>query len=156
MKNYFKSLFKERYPYPIAYMDGTISRLKSHKEGRVARGFVIGDYMVTMKPIEMDSKEALVYKEFNFEVGLYCCLPPLAVMKKIMKNVDKVNNILKEFDGEPIKSIWYGSANDRYISNLTWEWIEEVIGVHPFILTTSDYIPIKGNIVFYPTAKIYF
>ena len=71
MRNYFKTMFKERYPYPIAYTDGTISRLKSHKEGRTAVGFIVKGYIITLHPVEVDAQDAYNYNKVVKNTGCF-------------------------------------------------------------------------------------
>ena len=155
MKNYFKMLFKDKYPYPIAYTDGTISRLKSHKEGRNAIGFLVKDYIVTLHPVEADAKEAWDYNKVVKNTGCFSTLPPLYVMKKVMRNVNKINEIIKEFNGTPFEAKWYGAKNDRY-SYHEGCLARDVIGVHPFTSTSNAYNYLSGNVVFYPAIRAYY
>lgn len=157
MRNYFKSLFKERYPYRVVYTDRTVSRLKSHKEGRVAIGFIIKGYIVKLRPIKMDAEEALVYRKYDNETGTFCELPPLCVMRKIMLNFIKVNNMIIELGGKSFEYRWYASVNDRYISSPVNIGVYDkiIVGVHPRISTFDTVCCLKGNIIFYPAAKTF-
>ncbi len=159
MRNYFKTLFKERYPYPIAYTDGTISRLKSIKEGRTAVGFIVKGYIITFHPVEVEAKEAYCYNKVVKNTGCFSKLPPLSVMKKVMRNVKKVNEIIKDFNGTPFESKWYGAENDRYLYPMNHTYggniIKKVIGIHPFISRSNQVTFLEDKVVFYPAIRVY-
>ena len=74
-------------------------------------------------------------------------LPPFFVMKKIMRNVKKINELIQEFNGSPFEEKWYGAENNS---------IREVVGVNPFVSTSKKFVLSNEKVVFYPAIRLYY
>lgn len=151
----------EMYPYPIAYEDGLISRLKSAADGRTAWGIVFKGYIISLRPAEkeMTVSEIENYCKANTFAGRPYCVVKGNVMIKFMRNIITINRIIKELGGVPYKSEWHIAKNNEYVG-LNGVHKPTYYGVHPQISYTSEngfrgiwVIPTDMEITFYPAIK---
>ena len=168
MKNYavlsfdescgLRGLFKkDTFPYPVAYTDGVVSRLKSKMQGRTPWGIVIKGYIVSINLPEqkMEPFEAEQYcKDIVFS-GMMCQILPRGVLIIMMKNLERINQMMITLGKKPFEAIWYMAENDNWLDpSLGYD--PHFAGVHPHYLYDgvayfySDYE--AGS--FFPAVKL--
>lgn len=171
--NYDKSCFifyhffhqKECYKFPVVYDDGTVSQLKSSSEERTPCGILCKGYIVSIwqSPEKMTPQEATNYCKSKSIAWRPSCIPPRKVMRKLLKNVTMVNQIIQDLGGDLIEDKWYMVTNDTFTSSPAGYPLDDImLGINLHHL--DDYANRGGKICwqvtpntkisFYPAAKI--
>ena len=110
---------KKSYKFPVIYSDGTVSRLKSSLEGRSPLGILCKGYIVSIRqsPKEMTPQEAKEFCKTQSIAWRPSCIPPRKVMRTLLKNVTKVNEIIRDLGGDLLDTKWYMVTNDTFTSS---------------------------------------
>ena len=110
---------KECFRFPVVYKDGLVSRLKASLKGREPWGILCKGHIVSVRnaPKKMTPQEAKEYCDHQAIAGRCTYVPPMRVMRALLKNVATVNEIIRELGGDELESKWYMATNDRFTSN---------------------------------------
>ena len=150
---------EEYYKFPIVYEDGFVSyRKKVAMEHGAPWGFVCKGYIISLRPTEeMLPETSKVYCAEHVFAGRPICIPPRAVMKKVLAHIFIINDMIKELGGKPFANDWYMAQNDKFGDLAGRQNKDIILAVHPQISDEKKgfYIIDKNTIAsFYPAVKI--
>ena len=148
---------KDVFPYPVAYTDGFVSRLKSSAQGRTPWGFLIKGYIVSINPPKQEMTHAMAVDYCNNQMfaGSKCCMLPRGVLIIMMKNLQEINQMIFELGSEPLESRWYMAGRDCWIDE-SHSLYNKIYGVHPHYLyvgTIKTYNE-HDQCLFFPAIKV--
>ena len=124
----FLSFFKNNcFPYCVVYTDGLMSYRKEDLSKRTPWGILIGNEIVSISEpnVEMTASDVDKYCSSAFFAGQNIRLPAFRTLKKIRKNIHKINALIKELGGDPFASYWYRSCESY--SYLVCGWVKNDI-----------------------------
>ena len=159
-ESFWRRIFhkEEYYCYPIVYEDGFTSYHKNvAQEHGSPRGYICKGYILSLYPTEeMLPSEARKYCEERVFAGRPICIPPRAVMKKVLKNIFIINNMIKELGGNPFSNDWYMAQNDKWGDAGGHPNTDIILAVHPQISDKDTCICVGKNtkVAFCPSVKI--
>ena len=163
----FYSYFHQEkcYKFPVVYSDGLISRLCSSSEGRKPCGILCKGYIVSIwkSPQKMTPQEAKEYCKSTAIIGRTTSIPPRKVMRKLLRNITKVNKCIRELGGDLLEAEWYMASNDTFTSSPAGYPLDDImLGISlehlddhanrggKICWEVKDYTKIS----FYPAAKV--
>lgn len=120
----FLSFFqKDCFPYCVVYTDGLMSYKKEDLVKRTPWGILIGNEIVSINEPdkEMTAFQIDEYCHSLFFAGRNVKLPSFNTLKKIRRNVSKINAQIKELGGDQFVAYWYRSCESY--SPLVCDWI---------------------------------
>lgn len=146
----------ECFQYAVVYTDGTISYLKSLTDKKEAWGIVFKGYVVSitsrrMSPIQVDE-----FCKNSIFLGKNCCILPLNIMEKIIKNVHSFNEILNELNGTLLDAHWYMAKNDRWVDE-NFAYDPRFCVINPQVKNNcreAIFISENDEGIFYPAVKL--
>jgi hypothetical protein len=115
------------FPYCVVYTDGLMSYRKEDLSKRTPWGILIGNEIVSIHEpnVEMTAREIDDYCSSIFFAGQCVRLPTFSTLKKIRRNIHKINALIKELGGDPFASYWYRSCESY--SYLVCGWVKNDI-----------------------------
>ena len=92
----------------------------------------------------------------NIFLGKKCCVPTLALMKKIFRQIHDLNLIFQELNGTVFEANWYMAQNDRWINN-NFELDPRFCAINPQVKSSYNeavFVSEDDEGIFYPTVKL--
>lgn len=157
---FFARLFsrQEVFKYPIVYLDGKVSYLKSVLDKDKAWGFIYRHYIIRKMPTQlMLPSQVPNYCKNNTFAGISYTVPPYSLMQRLLKkDIADINHLLEEIGGKPFTSRWYMAKNDKWVNGETWNLDERLCGVNPQNLSNqvAIFIGEKNKAAFYPAIEL--
>ena len=149
---------QEYYKFPIVYEDGFVSYRKNVTQGHGNPwGFICKGYIISLHPTpEMLPAATKDYCGEHIFAGRPICIPPRAVMKKVLNHIFEINDMLKALGGEPFANDWYMAQNDKFGDLACRPNKDIILAVHPQMSDAWSCTCFDANTkaAFYPAVKI--